>query len=474
MSNQAYLFVRSQDSLAPYVDGAKGRVYVRDEALRLFGEHLLNEADEYGSAPLSPSLDEPSRTLRERRQAMGLEREDLAKFLSITVPEVERAEDPGFRTPFRVLKRICEALGIDDFDRLTAVPLHRANEAICARFKAMAEAPISVLRPVEVLRLSQLAGVVHRFGWLTQEVGTPEPPYRVRYAPSGDYGNSKSPAWKKGHDLAALVRRKEGLSADAPIPHLRDLCARLGVPVLLESLPDDVFGVCIASGAFRGIVVNRNGSASSPLVQRATIAHELGHVLFDPTEQMGEIRIDSQSDIDTSPYAGADFVEQRANAFAFELLAPRKGVLKLHAQTRNHIETWRKVVENYGVSAIAAKYVVWNATGRGHDLTDFKLPRADYQALCTPSDHWRAVVSWTDDFFPIQSTPSHMRGEVAGLTVAAEQLGKISEFTAAEFLHCSVAQYRAARRDISEIFADAVAILLKSPPPPAEPPAPES
>ena len=65
-------------------------------------------------------------------------------------------------------------------------------------------------------------------------------------------------------------------------------------------------------------------------IRRATLAHELGHLLYDPDSRLQNVCVDSYigSRKDPQTYE-SDFVEQRANAFAIAFLAPIDAVGKL-------------------------------------------------------------------------------------------------------------------------------------------------
>ncbi|MEZ4468586.1 MAG: ImmA/IrrE family metallo-endopeptidase [bacterium] len=142
-------------------------------------------------------------------------------------------------------------------------------------------------------------------------------------APSADFGGAGRPAWEAGYELAHRTRDLLRLMPDEPIENLHALIEdRLGILVIQDELPAWLAGATVAVGELRGIVVNTVGSNQNVWVRRATMAHELGHLLWDPAERLQSLTFDRHQDLDR-PERANDVVEQRANAFAIELLAPQ-------------------------------------------------------------------------------------------------------------------------------------------------------
>jgi hypothetical protein len=106
-SNQQ--FVRNQDHLALWSEGARGRVLNAREALELFGMQRLVEAVDYGSAILTTAPGEPALTLSQRREALGLDQRAFAKATKRPLAEIQDSEDPKTRSPIRVLEPIAAA-----------------------------------------------------------------------------------------------------------------------------------------------------------------------------------------------------------------------------------------------------------------------------------------------------------------------------------------------------------------------------
>ena len=123
-----------------------------------------------------------------------------------------------------------------------------------------------------------------------------------------------------------------------------------------------------------GIVLNIEGRNSNVWIRRATLAHELAHILFDPEEQLSSVRVDSYEQVardaehdDQLP----DNVEQRANAFAIEFLAPRNAVKQIVSDPA-HVSaaSVENVMLEFGIGKAAALFM-WGMPGG--DKPSFRL-----------------------------------------------------------------------------------------------------
>lgn len=133
---------------------------------------------------------------------------------------------------------------------------------------------------------------------------------------------SDAPA-QDGYHLAREVRQWLGNPAD-PIRDLRALVEeRFGIAVLVRRLESSgVTAVCVRAETCAAIVLDARdpARAQNPLLGRVYLAHELCHALFDPSAGGLHIVIDVALD------RKAQQAEQRARAFAAELLLPREGI----------------------------------------------------------------------------------------------------------------------------------------------------
>ncbi len=130
------VFVRSQAQLAEDSPEATGRRLSAWEALLTFGLPKLLEVFERGGAILSSMVDEPARTLRNRRESLGLPVTRVAAAAGLTEKEVEDAENPKTITSIHVIEKIAQALALDEHV-VSFVPGANGDPRLAARLKDM-------------------------------------------------------------------------------------------------------------------------------------------------------------------------------------------------------------------------------------------------------------------------------------------------------------------------------------------------
>jgi Zn-dependent peptidase ImmA (M78 family) len=124
---------------------------------------------------------------------------------------------------------------------------------------------------------------------------------------------------------ARVRKQASGLLADqraAPVD-LNQILGQLGVELREMDLADDVSGILVRDGERKVVVVN---AKHAPARQRFTIAHEIGHLVLHPGQ---EVHVDNAFRINLRDgrSATADDVEEvEANAFAANLLMPLEWV----------------------------------------------------------------------------------------------------------------------------------------------------
>jgi hypothetical protein len=404
-SNQQ--FVRNQDHLALWSEGARGRVLNAREALELFGMQRLVEAVDYGSAILTTAPGEPALTLSQRREALGLDQRAFAKATKRPLAEIQDSEDPKTRSPIRVLEPIAAALGLDE-RVLGLTPGAKGDRELAVRLKTLGRSQRQRLSAKTVLAFAEGGPwVIATQDRLQRALGLPAGA-QEGFVPSGEYGGAGDPAWQHGFSLAHKNRRLLGLDETSPIDSMRDLCDRLGIPLLQAELPDTIVGATLEVHQVRGVLVNIRGDNENVWVRRATIAHELGHLLWDPSQELEHVKVDSFKQLE-APYQKARFspVEARANAFSIELLAPQREVARRIREAPSPAQGLQEVMETFGLSFTAARYHAWNALKRSVEWEEFSGVRVD------PSDEWKGREDFTTDYFPIEETGYLRRG--AGL-----------------------------------------------------------
>lgn len=156
-----------------------------------------------------------------------------------------------------------------------------------------------------------------------------------------------------------------------------------------------------------------------------TLAHELGHLLWDPVQKLESLIVDRYDEIEGTAPRAQDPVEIRANAFAIALLAPPQEVDRI---VREHDGDWAAVVaisERFGVSVTASRAHVQNVC---------RYRVANGREMPMISDEWKAQEDYTNDFFPIRTTPVARRGRFAWVVLKAWERRVISLDTAATLL----------------------------------------
>jgi Zn-dependent peptidase ImmA (M78 family) len=439
-------FVRGLDLLTfDESSRATGRRLSALEALEAYSFDKLVEVATEGSAVICESTAAVGRVLRERRQDLRLTTRYVATAAGVR-PEIIEALEASKRRPIREYERVARVLGLDE--RMLSYrgePI--GNQDVAVRMRTLHDERPALSGSV-VAALSEAAWVAMTQLRMESALGLPGPEVTFEYEPF--YGSANTPAYRVGYDLADRFREALGF-ADRPIDSMRELLEqRLRIPVIQAELGDRIAGATVASGDRRTIVVNLSGRNRNVYARRSTMAHELSHILFDPREQLRELRVDEYDELDRREDQIPDPVEQRANAFAVQLLAPR--TVARRAYVGRPEDAVAKLVDAYGISFTAARYQMWNALDRRFPLTDLNInnPRVD------PA--WEAREAYTTTWHPIPSLVDHpsRAGRFSALTVRCAEKGFISWDTAAEWLLCSEEQLsqESVRSPIRELYPD--------------------
>ena len=440
-------FVRDQDHVAFFKQGATGRVLTAVEAIRAFGIDKLYEAWEYGAAIIVASPDEPGATIRNQREALGLSQEQLARATNLPVGVIEDVELGKARQSIHAVDRIAQALALDD-SVMTWIAGAHADGQLAVRLRDYSSGG-GGLSPSAVAALCEAAWIARTEARLRSWLGPVEELWRS-FDPLDDFGNSMRPAWRVGYWLAEATREKLRLGQDAPITSLRELVGSLGIVLIQSELPHLIAGATISVDAQRAIVVNVNGANSNPWIRRATVAHELGHLIWDPDQRLNHLKVDSYGDLQNDYAHAPDRVEARANAFAIAFLAPPRSVIRVFGQHEDPTAGLRGVMETFGLSMSAARHHVENS----HNNAGVPL-RVDLRSVrCSSSatQDWVVSENMTLDWFPVQSTPQSRRGSFAARVVEAERGGLISSSTAASYLDTEVETYEANRDSLADVL----------------------
>lgn len=448
-------FVRSQDHLAFDNERATGLRLSAWQALKTYGLPTLLEVLDFGSAILTTAANEPADTIKRQREELGLSHHDVAAAARLDEREVIDAENPHTRTDVHALVKIAQVLALEELE-LGYEKGASADAALALRLKEMGT-HVAYFRPKLVVGFAEAAWVIRKQAEL-QEWLAPIHGYRTEYknfTASDNYGSPSYPTWLHGYYLAQETRKKLGL-ANNPIPCLRDLIEDvLGIPLVQMALPRRIGGATVAVGETRGLVANATGYNENVWTRRATLAHELGHLLWDPEERLKRIVVDEDDSIeklfalqylDSKP-RGFDVVEARANAFSIAFLAPQEATLEVFESTLGPMSfRLRKVMETFGISYMAAKYHLWNILERKVPLNEFVVDDVE------PTDDWTARESYTLDFFKPETVRLSRRGLFSREVLRAHEGNFITTQTAASYLDCTVQEFLDNKELIESFF----------------------
>jgi Zn-dependent peptidase ImmA (M78 family) len=439
-------FVRGLDLLTfEKSSKATGRRLSAVEALDAYGFDKLCEIVHEGSAVITADPKAVGRTLSGRRKQLGVEIRTLASKSGLA-PEVIDAMEASKRRPIQDYERVARLLGLDE--RLLSFQRSaRGNERVAVRLRHLFDDRPAMSSSV-VTNLAEASWVAMTQIRLEEKLGLHSPKYH--FTQSEDFGSYYRPAYSVGYELANKVRQKIGIGVD-PIPSMRELVERhLAIPVVQAPLGDRIAGATVQSDSGRrAIVLNVNGKNTDASVRRSTIAHELCHLLFDPSPQLQDLRVDEYGELDQREDTRTDPVEQRANAFAVQLLAPQSEVVVQYSK-KNDLQA---VLDYFGISFTAGRYQVWNALKRAVSLDSIRAPNR------TSDSGWEAMETYTLAYHPIRSLMDHpsRAGRFGALAVRAAEVGVISWDTVGEWLYCSEADAKASREGLRDFFGDVFA-----------------
>lgn len=444
-------FVRSGSELGVFEASRNptGHLLTAWEALHAYGLDKLEEACEYGSAVLvGPSGIES--TLHRRARELGLQHSTVAREAGFPPEVVQRARRLAPDNDIGDLERIGFVLGLDEL-RLGYQSPATGDDALAIRLRTLRPPQANDAKRLSaraVLTFAHAASVIRTQqrlqSWLNPVRHAP------RFSPEEDYGSAARPAYRIGYALAEDARKILGLS-DFSIESMKNLVeTKLGIPVIQAELPRRIAGATIAVSDsqhedVRGIVLNTVGANENVWVRRATLAHELGHLLFDPIQRLNQIQVDTYESNEMDPQGGSiDYVEQRANAFAISFLAPMEAVREL-TPTPLRSESIRNVMSTFGISHTAARYHTFNSHYR-------KYPLPQDQPTLGPSDEQTAAENFTLDYFPISHTPIVRRGRFCAVVNASYEQGYISIDSAAKYMCCNRKEYEEASPVIHDLY----------------------
>jgi Zn-dependent peptidase ImmA (M78 family)/transcriptional regulator with XRE-family HTH domain len=389
------LFVRSQIQVAKDNSRATGMRLLASEALQQFGWQVLRQLANRNAVPIVRTPGEPGASIAERRLLLGLDDNRVAAAANLSSDDLIAFEQGQRQLPIRQIQRISQALSVDlDVPPELIDQLRLSEKQLAVRLREFADQFEIKLSPAIVVSLSEAGWVIQKQSALQAELNFPADSFTrsLGFIPLAKYG---PPPYKFGYKLAHKTRQLLGLSQTEPIKSLRALVEeKLRIPIVQADLPVAFAGATISNGSARGIVLNLQGFNENPWIRRNTLAHELGHILWDPEAQLNALRVDQFSEIDQGSAQVADPVESRANAFAAEFLAPRDAVLEVIKNARSDAESIERVCSWFGIGPSAARYQIQNA-----DKTRAPVEMPHYGVV--PTDDWKIAEEFTAGYLPV-------------------------------------------------------------------------
>lgn len=442
------LFVRSQVQIALANERATGRKLSATEALDNFGSDILFDLSHKNAVPLILRDGEPGKTIQQRRNAMGLLIEDLSKATGISQDEISFFEEGRGILNFRKIEKIAKYLVLDE-SVVGYEPGSGGDPQLGVRFKTFFNSPADqsqALSSAAVLRLSDAAWVVKKQLCLQAKLSKEQVKVirELGIIPSTDY---RYPAYKKGYSLAAKTRQLLNFDEFEPISSLTELVEEtLCIPVVQTELSSRLAGATVApSDAGRGIILNTKGLNSNIFVRRTTLAHELGHLLWDPEHRLNKLVVDEYEGINNIFTDSFDEVEARANAFAAEFLAPASGVKEIFKSHYNPVDGLRAVMEYYGVSFTTARWQLINSKVASEEDNFSGVDK-------THSHDWTINEEARLSYSPIPSIPESRRGRFEKLILDCVSAGIISSDSAASCLSCTEEEFLSHHATLKKCF----------------------
>jgi Zn-dependent peptidase ImmA (M78 family)/transcriptional regulator with XRE-family HTH domain len=257
-------------------------------------------------------LEDIARIVRQERAARGISLAQLASAVNVRAERLEALEQGRPSVEISELDRLAGELGLDPVALADGQRVEGASAAVFLRHRSSFQDFNPADADVFAWALSQGKAL---FSLSSEDVKA-----RVaRLAPEEvRKGPDHAPA-KHGHELARRVRDLLGSPMD-PLGDMRAfLEEQFGIAVLQASLATTTLPAAATRAmGQQGAAVVLNASdedrRKNPLLDRVHLAHELCHILFDPKENGVQLVLEVEG--------LEDLHEQRARAFAAELLVP--------------------------------------------------------------------------------------------------------------------------------------------------------
>lgn len=194
----------------------------------------------------------------------------------------------------------------------------------------------------------------------------------------------------EGREIAGRFRQDHHLGVQ-PLGDLLEVIEQAtGIDVAVLEVGPDEHGLTMRDPA-RGTVFIGVARTRNPMRQRSTLAHELGHVLFE-----------DWVDSDAGDWSDRSQAEIRADAFARHLLVPVEGLREfLGARSQVGLSTLSAVVQRFLVSPQIAAIALHQA-----GYIDEAI-KQEWMTLSAPQ--LAARFGWTDQYQVLQASSDRRR-----------------------------------------------------------------
>ena len=437
-------FVRGGSQLALYEESRKptGHSMTAWEAWTAYGQDVIDEAVEYGSAVLRETKDAIESCLSRRRDELGISRHVLASFVGVREQDVLDAETASRRVPIRTLQKLAFGLGLDErmlsfrsdcgADPALTVKLREVQSyggGACVRISQ--EDAATLAEATSVTRVH-----TRLKNWLGPQGAS------AQISPSEDFGNESGPAARQvGYKLAADLRERLELGIQ-PVESVRDLVAeRLGVTVVWTELSPEVAGATFScadheGNRFRGVALNSIGENEDVWTRRVNLARELGHALLDPDNRLRNLLVHGRLPEEPPSAVPVDLVDQRADAFALAFLAPQDEVQRIAPLPVDGFKVGL-VMRHFGMCEAAARRRIVSCHSG-----DVQLPVTG--SYVAPIAHWPELESLTTGSSAPCSARYSRQGQFADSVRECFEQGLISDDSAAFYMDCTPAEMKEA------------------------------
>lgn len=394
-------FVRSQFQVAIANDRAKGRRLTAVEVADAFGVDFLRDVINESSVPLARERNSVGNSISNRRNILGISVGGLAAASGVALEDVENLENGVGQMPIRKLEKICINLGMDErrIGFSNKYPLdspkirlryfsEKKGDEHCFTEELVAKITPSVWKSARYRSLRSIQAFDSRCSNRGGEEG-----WRIfiQEVKARDYSY---PTVDKGSALAQLAREALGVGDTEPVPDLIGLVKeKIDALISYVEWPAEYAGATLSENRERSIVVNNLGMNRWVNTFRFTLAHEIGHILFDQDNFLNDLTVVEVPQISSGEKPKRDLPEMRANSFAAEFLLPLKAVRSVIEQ-ESYREDWvgyvlERLQNEYGVSLPAARFRLKSA---GVD----NVESAEANSFNSPVDQSKLVDDFVD------------------------------------------------------------------------------